>query len=193
LEGGAHGKMLWRRVPRTSWYFFHAAWWWWSDGCWQRAGGDQYVRRYNGDYWVAYAWVPPRDGPPETRPTTATGELEQGAGAGRAEQGERASSARPAGEGTGARDRDEAHEAQGRGPPVMTWRPSTWRYRTPAGEDAGMFPDPGAPGDDLAAFNLADVWPSPGDGEPPLLGGTPGRRHPTRLRFLPIWDTYVLF
>ena len=67
LEGGARGKIRWRRVPLSWWYFFGSAWWWWSaaDGCWMRGGGDRYVRWYKGTYWVAYAWVPPRDGPPE--------------------------------------------------------------------------------------------------------------------------------
>ena len=50
MEGGAHGKMLWRRVPLTWWYFFASAWWWWSgaDGCYMRGGGDKYVRWYIG-------------------------------------------------------------------------------------------------------------------------------------------------
>ena len=61
LEGGAHGFMLWRRVPPAEWYFFAGVWWWWSaaDGRYMRGGGDRSVRWYKGTYWVASAWVPP--------------------------------------------------------------------------------------------------------------------------------------
>ena len=48
LEGGAHGFMLWRRVPPAEWYFFAGVWWWWSaaDGRYMRGGGDRSVRWY---------------------------------------------------------------------------------------------------------------------------------------------------
>ena len=75
LEGGAHGKMLWRRAPLTEWYFFPGEWWWWSaaDGCYMRGGGDKYVRWYKGIWWVAFAWEPPeapQEDPAEKDPWT---------------------------------------------------------------------------------------------------------------------------